>query len=338
MASTKKSLSLAILLHVAILSFLVIELNFSATDESKPTSLSIKQDETPIVHATAISQQQIEKQVTALQEQEQQRKLEQQQQLEKMQQAAEAARQEQVLAQQQMAALKQQQAEAAQQQQRLAELKAKQEQEQKKLLAQQEQQKKQKELEDQQKAQALAQKKQKELEEQQKAQALAQKKQKELEDQQKAQALAQKKQQLAEQQKAAAAEAEQKKKMQAEAERLLQQQLASDQQQLNAAKQQMLNKELARYASLIKNAIGNNWNVPQNVAANLSCVLLIRLSDNGHVLAVQLVKTSGDPVLDRSAEAAVYKASPLPVPDNPEIMQMVREIRLTLTPKLNSIG
>ncbi len=60
---------------------------------------------------------------------------------------------------------------------------------------------------------------------------------------------------------------------------------------------------------------------------------MIRLGPGGAVLNVQVSRSSGDPALDSSARAAVFKASPLPVPNDPDLFNQFREIRLTVKPE-----
>lgn len=101
------------------------------------------------------------------------------------------------------------------------------------------------------------------------------------------------KQRIAEMQKQMAQEEEQRKK---EAQRAAQQ------------------KEVDRYRALIKQAISNKWRVPVSARKGQECVLKLRLIPSGEVISVEVVKSSGDSVYDRSVESAVYKASPLPLP------------------------
>jgi len=305
----KRAFFLALFFHVGLLIFFLVELRFPHV-AAAPSTVVLQKENVPVIEATALNQEQIEKQMARVQEEERQKELEKQQNLEKMQQAASEAKQQQEEAQKQLVQLeqlKQQQALAAQEEQeRLKNLKEQQVKEQEKLKKLQEAAKEQKEKEEQERKVKLA-------------EAQKEKLAKELEEKKKLAA-------------AAAAVAQEKKKRQEEADRLLQQQLAKEHQQLMAAKQQEINNELLRYTLLIKQSISQHWNVPETASPNLFCVLFIRLSDRGQVLTVQLVKSSGDPLLDRSAEAAVYKASPLPVSNNPEIMEKLREIRLTVNP------
>lgn len=91
--------------------------------------------------------------------------------------------------------------------------------------------------------------------------------------------------------------------------------------------------ELEKYQGLITQAIGRQWIVPDNVNQELSTKLLIKLAPGGMVIDVKLVTSSGDAALDRSAIAAVHKASPLPVPEDADIFDKFREFNLTVQPK-----
>jgi colicin import membrane protein len=60
---------------------------------------------------------------------------------------------------------------------------------------------------------------------------------------------------------------------------------------------------------------------------------MIRLAPGGEVLQVSITKTSGDPSLDSSARAAVLKASPLPVPNDPALFAAFRQFALKVKPE-----
>lgn len=98
------------------------------------------------------------------------------------------------------------------------------------------------------------------------------------------------------------------------------------------AAQQRNAGEVDKYKALILNAIRDQWILPENVNPDLSSQFVIRLAPTGAVLDVRLARSSGDGLLDRSAQAAIYKASPLPVPHDAQIFNMFREISLTVRP------
>jgi len=119
----------------------------------------------------------------------------------------------------------------------------------------------------------------------------------------------------------------------AEMERKKQAQAAAQQASQNAERQARLAGEVDKYKALIVNAIGRNWILPENADSSLSSQFRIRLAPDGMVLEVSLIRSSGDPLLDRSAQTAIYKASPLPVPTDAETFNLFRDISLTVRPE-----
>jgi len=113
----------------------------------------------------------------------------------------------------------------------------------------------------------------------------------------------------------------------------LQKQLQQEQEQQKALQAQQLNNEVARYKTLIQNDIARQWLIPDGVDKNLSCQLLIKLDTVGNVLSVDVVKSSGNALLDRSAVTAVLKASPLPVPQAPGLFKQFESLELTVKPE-----
>jgi colicin import membrane protein len=99
-----------------------------------------------------------------------------------------------------------------------------------------------------------------------------------------------------------------------------------------SANQQRMAGEVDKYKALILNAIRDRWILPENIDPGLSSQFSIRLAPTGAVLDVRLTRSSGDSLLDRSAQAAIYKASPLPVPSDATTFNMFREISLTVRP------
>lgn len=87
-----------------------------------------------------------------------------------------------------------------------------------------------------------------------------------------------------------------------------------------------------QYKALILQQIQQNWIIPEDVA-NLSCVLQVQLAPGGMVLHVRVLKSSGNTALDRSALAAVNKASPLPTPKDSATFSAFRNFTLTVKPE-----
>ncbi|MBN1684012.1 MAG: cell envelope integrity protein TolA [Gammaproteobacteria bacterium] len=90
---------------------------------------------------------------------------------------------------------------------------------------------------------------------------------------------------------------------------------------------------LDKYKTMILNTIGQHWIMPKNVNKNLSTQLLIHLAPGGMVLNVDVIKSSGDSVLDRSVITAIWKSSPLPVPNDPLMFDQFRLLHLTVKPE-----
>lgn len=89
-----------------------------------------------------------------------------------------------------------------------------------------------------------------------------------------------------------------------------------------------------KYRSLIIQAISEHWTVPTGSSKKKAySVLLIRLAPGGMVMDVQVTTSSGDPALDSSARAAVFKASPLPVPNDPTEFAAFRQFELKARPE-----
>ena len=111
----------------------------------------------------------------------------------------------------------------------------------------------------------------------------------------------------------------------------LQRRLAAERQA--AAQRAARQKEIDRYRAAIRQAVTNRWNIPAGATADLRTEVKVRLLPSGEVLAVQILRSSGDVAFDKSVEAAVYRASPLPVP-SPEsgLFDEFREVIFEFAP------
>lgn len=113
-----------------------------------------------------------------------------------------------------------------------------------------------------------------------------------------------------------------------------------EQQRQVEAQQRQAQEKLARaqsvidqYKALIHQKVSRNWAQPAGSASGLACVVQVRLVASGEVMQATVVRSSGDPVFDRSVENAVYKAAPLPLPPNPDLFEFFREIEFTFRPE-----
>lgn len=287
----------------------------NAPGMEQPIAVTTPQPE--VVHAVSVDNQQVMETVNRLkQERQQQQRAEVNRQRE-LNRQVEVAKQQRVKEQQQLARLKEEA-------NRIAIARKKQAEEEKKHLKQLAEQKVQeaKRIEElkKQKAELV---KQQQLETK-KLEDLNKKKlaEKANADKLKAEQAAQAAKEHADKEKADLAKAETERKRQAQA--------AAAQ---NAEQQARMAGVVDKYKALIVNAIGRNWILPENVDSTLSSQFRIRLAPDGAVLEVTLTRSSGDPLLDRSAQTAIYKASPLPVPTDSGTFNMFRDISLTVRPE-----
>jgi len=86
---------------------------------------------------------------------------------------------------------------------------------------------------------------------------------------------------------------------------------------------QRVEAEQAKLA--IKQKVNRSWIRPVSTTADLKCTIRVRLLSDGTVMDAEVISSSGDEDFDRSAENAVNKASPLPVPKDKELF--AREFR-----------
>ncbi len=106
-----------------------------------------------------------------------------------------------------------------------------------------------------------------------------------------------------------------------------------EQKRLQNLRAQQMQGVVDKYKALILQAISRHWLVSPQINKKLSAELFIRLAPGGVVLDVQLTKSSGDVALDRSAKDAVFKASPLPVPNNADEFEAFRQFVLKVKPE-----
>jgi len=86
-----------------------------------------------------------------------------------------------------------------------------------------------------------------------------------------------------------------------------------------------------RWVFALQQQIARNFVLPASAPANLECVVNIRQLPGGQVVSVEVGRCNGDESVRRAIEAAVYKASPLPSPDNPGVFD--RDLRITFKPE-----
>ena len=85
--------------------------------------------------------------------------------------------------------------------------------------------------------------------------------------------------------------------------------------------------------SQIENKVRANWTEPPRTNAGLKVVISVKVKLTGEVETVKIVKSSGDAVFDRSAENAVYRASPLPFPKEPRYFNYIKNFNFVFSPQ-----
>lgn len=311
---------IALLMHLLLVVFLVVGVDW----RKKPKPLDSRAH---VVQAKVIDASQVEREIARLREEEKRKQLAEQTARKKEQQRLEALRKRREEEKRRLAQLERERkarekaaAEAKRkaeaEKKRLAELKRK---EQALKKRQEAERKRQAELEKRRKREAEKRRKAEEA----RKKAEAEKRRKAAEEKRK-KAEAEKRRKLAEE-KRKKAEAEKRRKAE-EAARKKREAAARAKAEAEARERELQAQfeaeqratEAARIVRLIQEKVARNWNPPPGTLdKGLSCRINVRLGSSGSVLAVSVVKSSGNAAFDRSVEAAVWKADPLPMPDDP---------------------
>jgi len=89
--------------------------------------------------------------------------------------------------------------------------------------------------------------------------------------------------------------------------------------------------DVTRWQYAIQQKITRNFVLPASAPANLECIVDVRQLPGGRVVDVQVGRCNGDEAVRRAIETAVYKASPMPSPDNPGIFE--RDLQILFKPE-----
>ena len=86
---------------------------------------------------------------------------------------------------------------------------------------------------------------------------------------------------------------------------------------------------MAVYQAMIRQKIFRNWSIPASMGDDVECVARVRQARGGDVISVTIGACNGDDAVRRSIEAAIYRASPLPEPPEPNLFRADLELRMT---------
>ena len=83
----------------------------------------------------------------------------------------------------------------------------------------------------------------------------------------------------------------------------------------------------------IQEQVRAEWNQPSGDFKGMSVSFTIRVDREGNVTSVTMSRSSGNPRLDESAENAIFKASPLPIPSDPRFYEYLKEFEFVFSPQ-----
>jgi colicin import membrane protein len=89
--------------------------------------------------------------------------------------------------------------------------------------------------------------------------------------------------------------------------------------------------QMRQYIAQIANRIERAWIRPASARAGLECEVQVTQIPNGTVTDVKIGRCNGDDSVRQSLEAAVYRASPLPLPSDPALFE--RSLVVTFRPE-----
>ena len=99
--------------------------------------------------------------------------------------------------------------------------------------------------------------------------------------------------------------------------------------EIDAAAESEKNSYIDLIRAKIRSKIITTTNVPENAEA----IFIVTILPGGAVMdGVKLEKSSGNAAYDSAAERAIYKAQPLPMPQDEAVARMFRVIRLSIKP------
>jgi colicin import membrane protein len=296
----------AVLVHLMLLAVLIF--SFDRTPSIRPTTAS----KPAPVQAVVVDAAQLDAEVKRQKQLEEQKQREVQEKLKRAEEQAKAAEEKRQQEDKRAAEVKRQREEQARKQaeeKRKAEVAARQK-------AEAEKQRKAAEAE-------------KQRQEEAKRKAEAEKKR---QDEAKRKAEAEKQRQEEAKRKAEAEKKRQEEAARKAAEQEMQARLAAEQERMATQRRSAMQRMIDEYVLYIQEKVQRSWIRPPSSGSELSCTVEVRLIPSGEVIDAQIVRSSGNAAFDRSVEAAVFKASPLPVPPDAEVMEQFRSLRFEFKP------
>ena len=130
------------------------------------------------------------------------------------------------------------------------------------------------------------------------------------------------------------AEAEKKRKKEVEKKRKAKAEKKRKAEEAREQEEQDAYSALGSLVGAIKGKIEGNWS-NRLACSGQEVTISVKVNISGEVTVVKVVGDSGDDACRRSAENAVYKASPLPFPDNPRFFKWLdQEFQIKFKPDI----
>ena len=101
-------------------------------------------------------------------------------------------------------------------------------------------------------------------------------------------------------------------------------------QEAQGRKDAEMNAKRGEWAVLLTRHIKRNWTRPSDNSGDFSCTVQVKLLPDGTVTYAKIVKSCGNPVLNKSVEDAIFRASPVPRPNDPAVFE--RDLTINFNP------
>ncbi len=125
------------------------------------------------------------------------------------------------------------------------------------------------------------------------------------------------------------AEAEFQRKLDEE---ILNEQAAVNKREADTERDRRALTEVEKFISLIHQDVTSSWILPANFKSGSRCTVRVKIIPGGEVADVKVSKCTGGVLFERSVDAAVRRASPLPVPKDPYVFDKIRDIDFLFNP------
>jgi colicin import membrane protein len=111
------------------------------------------------------------------------------------------------------------------------------------------------------------------------------------------------------------------------------QQIQAERERIRAEVNVATQVQVERYQDLIRNKIRRKMKMVADVPASAEAIFKVTLLPDGTLVDDPvLVKSSGFRAYDDAAERAILSAEPLPVPSDPTLQKLFRELKLSIRP------